>query len=302
MGDKIVVIGSVNMDLSVKVKDMPLVGETIIGKSISYIPGGKGANQSGAIGKLGGDVVFLASIGDDAFGKVQIETLSSYKVDCTKFKINKGCSTGTAIIYVNDKGDNNIVVIPEANALLDKTYIDDNISFLEDSSYVLLQMEIPYDTVAYALKEAKKRDNIVILNPAPAGDIDEDLFSYIDYITPNETELMKLSGFSCVTKQEVVEAAKSLLAKGVKNVLVTLGESGCVLVNKENTKFFEAKRVKAIDTTAAGDCFNGAFVTALSKGLDIDEAINFAIKAASISVTKLGAMSSLPTLEEVENL
>ena len=204
MGDKIVVIGSVNMDLSVKVKDMPLVGETIIGKSISYIPGGKGANQAGAIGKLGGDVVFLASIGDDAFGKVQIETLSSYKVDCTKFKINKGCSTGTAIIYVNDKGDNNIVVIPEANALLDKTYIDDNISFLEDSSYVLLQMEIPYDTMAYALKEAKKRDNIVILNPAPAG--------------------------------------------------------------------------------------------------DIDEAINFAIKAASISVTKLGAMSSLPTLEEVENL
>ena len=287
MGDKIVVIGSVNMDLSVKVKDMPLVGETIIGKSISYIPGGKGANQAGAIGKLGGDVVFLASIGDDAFGKVQIETLSSYRVDCTKFKINKGCSTGTAIIYVNDKGDN---------------YIDDNISFLEDSSYVLLQMEIPYDTVAYALKEAKKRDNIVILNPAPAGDIDEDLFSYIDYITPNETELMKLSGFSCVTKQEVVEAAKSLLVKGVKNVLVTLGESGCVLVNKENTKFFEAKRVKAIDTTAAGDCFNGAFVTALSKGLDIDEAINFAIKAASISVTKLGAMSSLPTLEEVENL
>ena len=113
---------------------------------------------------------------------------------------------------------------------------------------------------------------------------------------------MRLSGFSCVTKQEVVEAAKSLLVKGVKNVLVTLGESGCVLVNKENTKFFEAKRVKAIDTTAAGDCFNGAFVTALSKGLDIDEAITFAIKAASISVTKIGAMSSLPTLEEVENL
>lgn len=299
---KVLVIGSLNMDLSVRLNTMPLVGETILGKSLNYIAGGKGANQAASIGKLGGSVTMLACVGDDGFGKVEIDTLSSLKVDTSRIKVKKDIPTGTALIYVDDNGNNSIVVIAAANDYCDIDYIRENEDLLKESDYILMQQEIPYESVEYVAKKAKELGKTVILNPAPARQLSDELLSNIDYLTPNETELMKITSLSCNDDKEIEKACKYLLEKGVKNVIVTLGENGSMLVNKDLVEKISAFKVKSIDTTAAGDCFNGAFVTALSKGDSLKEAITFASKAAAISVTRKGAISSLPSLKEILDL
>jgi len=299
---KVLVIGSLNMDLSVRLNTMPLVGETILGKSLNYIAGGKGANQAASIGKLGGSVTMLACVGDDGFGKVEIDTLSSLKVDTSRIKVKKDIPTGTALIYVDDNGNNSIVVIAAANDYCDIDYIRENEDLLKESDYILMQQEIPYESVEYVAKKAKELGKTVILNPAPARQLSDELLSNIDYLTPNETELMKITSLSCNDDKEIEKACKYLLEKGVKNVIVTLGENGSMLVNKDVVEKISAFKVKSIDTTAAGDCFNGALATALSKGDSLKEAIKFASKAAAISVTRKGAISSLPSLNEILDL
>lgn len=300
MEKRILIIGSLNMDMVVEMENMPLIGETILGKNLSYIPGGKGANQTCAVGKTGGDVVMLGCVGDDGMGETLVKNLTESGADISYIVKVKGEPTGMAFIYVNEEGDNSIVVVSGANFCCDVAYLKKNDFLFKEAGYVMLQMEIPYESVFYAIKRAKELGKTVILNPAPAPDtLPEDIWDKLDYITPNETELVKLGKSIGSCTLDVEKNAGKLLEKGVKNVLVTLGEKGALLINKKGSILYPARKVEAVDTTAAGDCFNGAFVTALSQGKEEGEAIFFANTASSIAVTRKGAQSSIPSKEEV---
>lgn len=301
---KILVAGSLNMDLRFSMKRMPLEGETVLGDGLLYNPGGKGANQAAAAAKLGGDVAMLGAVGRDGFG----DTLSRSLADC-------GCDvsalrrvtapTGTASIYVDEQGRNSIVVIAGANAYCDTEYLKECEAQLEDCEILMLQLEIPYDAVWHMAKRAHALGKTVILNPAPApepGEIPESVLKCIDWITPNETELSRLTALPCEEPSEIEEAAAKLQQLGVHNVLVTVGSRGAYLCTPEGSELIPTEKVKAVDTTAAGDCFNGAFAVGLSEGLAPAEAVRFANKAASISVTREGAQSSLPLRREITGL
>lgn len=299
MKKQILVVGSLNMDIAVEMPRMPKCGETVLGNRLAYMPGGKGANQACAIGRLGGNVVMLGCVGKDNFGKRQIEDLTQCGV-CMKHIKEEGSLTGTAVIFVDEEGSNSIVVLPGANDYCDINYIKKQDKLFQEAGYVMFQMEIPIETVCYGIRRAKELGKKTLLNPAPVPDcIPDELWKYVDYLTPNETELMKLTGIKDTSDNNIREGAKKLLEKGIKNVLVTLGERGVLLVNAELEKYFPARKVHAIDTTAAGDCFNGAFAVALSEGMAINKAIEFANVASSIAVTRKGAQSSIPYREEV---
>lgn len=299
----VLVVGSLNMDLVIIVDKLPLVGESILGEDISYIPGGKGANQACTIGRLGGNVTMLGCVGKDNFGKIQKEQLSSCNVDVSYLKESIDKLTGTAVIYINSKGENTIVVIPGANNECDAAYLREHDQLFRQCDYVLLQMEIPEEAIAYALTRAKELGKTVILNPAPAPEsIPDEKLKLIDYIIPNETELIKLSKEECVDLESIERGAKTLVAKGVKNVIVTMGERGCLFVNEKATSHYPARKVDAVDTTAAGDCFNGAFVVGLAEEKTESEAIKLANIASSIVVTRKGAQISIPTREETESI
>ncbi|MGB8454038.1 MAG: ribokinase [Anaerocolumna sp.] len=301
---KILVIGSLNMDIVVKVDDMPLPGETILGKNLKYIPGGKGANQGYSAARLGGSVTMLGCVGQDEFGEVLLNNLAQAGVDISHMKKSSEQPTGTAIIYVNKAGDNNIVVVPGANDQCNTVYLKENDEKFMECDYVLLQMEIPSDTVYYAIRRAKQLGKTVILNPAPApGTIPDDILKQLDYISPNETELAKLTNSSCDKMDDIIFASFSLVERGVQNILVTLGEKGVLLINDNGTELTAARKVQTVaDTTAAGDCFNAAFAVALAEGKSCSEAILFANTASSIAVTRQGAQSSIPTREETDRL
>jgi len=303
MHKKILVVGSLNIDFVIRVSKFPVAGETILGKDISYIPGGKGANQACAIGRLGGNVTMLGCVGKDDFGKIQKQQLSSCNVNVSYIKESNDKPTGTAVIFVNDKGENTIAVIQGANNECDVAYLKEHDHLFQQCDYVLMQMEIPMETIAYTLKRAKELGKTVILNPAPAPDnMPEELMELIDYIIPNETELMKLSLVENGDMESIEQGAKILISKGVKNVIVTMGERGCVYVNEKETTHYPTRKVDAVDTTAAGDCFCGAFVVGISEGKTVKDAIELANTASSISVTRKGAQVSIPTRQEVETM
>ena len=293
----ILVIGSLNMDLSIDLAKMPVTGETILGRGIAYKAGGKGANQACAAGKLGGRVRMLGCVGQDEFGQKLVKSLSESGVETDYIKESRDLPTGTAVIYVDDNGDNSIVVIPGANMACDIEYLKAQDEQFHWCDYVVLQMEIPYEAVWYSVKRAKELGKMVILNPAPAPDeIPEEILSLVDYLTPNETEIIALNGKS---KDDIREGAEKLLSRGVSNVIATLGDRGALLVNRYGETFYPARKVVSVDTTAAGDCFNGAVVAALAEGQSEAEAILFANIASSIAVTRKGAQESLPIREEV---
>lgn len=293
----ILVIGSLNMDLSIDLAKMPVTGETILGRGIAYKAGGKGANQACAAGKLGGRVRVLGCVGQDEFGQKLVKSLSESGVETDYIKESRDLPTGTAVIYVDDNGDNSIVVIPGANMACDIEYLKEQDEQFHWCDYVVLQMEIPYEAVWYSVKRAKELGKMVILNPAPAPDeIPEEILSLVDYLTPNETEIIALNGKS---KDDIREGAEKLLSRGVSNVIATLGDRGALLVNRYGETFYPARKVVSVDTTAAGDCFNGAMVAALAEGQSEAEAILFANIASSIAVTRKGAQESLPIREEV---
>lgn len=293
----ILVIGSLNMDLSIDLAKMPVTGETILGRGIAYKAGGKGANQACAAGKLGGRVRMLGCVGQDEFGQKLVKSLSESGVETDYIKESRDLPTGTAVIYVDDNGDNSIVVIPGANMACDIEYLKEQDEQFRWCDYVVLQMEIPYEAVWYSVKRAKELGKMVILNPAPAPDeIPEEILSLVDYLTPNETEIIALNGKS---KDDIREGAEKLLSRGVSNVIATLGDRGALLVNRYGETFYPARKVVSVDTTAAGDCFNGAMVAALAEGQSEAEAILFANIASSIAVTRKGAQESLPIREEV---
>jgi len=295
----ITVVGSLNMDLVTRVKVMPRVGETLIGKDYKQIPGGKGANQADAIAKLGSKVYMIGRVGDDGFGSDLIQSLNSDGVDVSYIKRDKNAPTGIALIMVEDHGDNSIVVIPGANFELTPKDIDDSLHAIEEADIVVTQLEIPIDTVRYTLKKAKELCKYTVLNPAPAAKLDDELIKNVDLLTPNETELEILSGMKIETEEDILAGARILIDKGVKELIVTLGDKGALYVNEEVSNFYEAYRVNPVDTTAAGDSFTAGIAVALSEGKSMDKAIKFASKVGALTVTKEGAQSSLPTREEV---
>lgn len=297
----IVVIGSLNMDWVIPVNHTPVEGETILADGYTEVPGGKGANQACAAGKLKGNVSMLGLVGDDDIGDKLINNLKLVNVDVSRIEKSENINSGLALINVNSKGNNSIVVLPGANGKCDIKYIEKNIDIIEKSDIVLLQMEIPVETVEYVIAVSKNLKKQVILNPAPAPDsLSDEVLRNIDILTPNETELEKISGKNVKTVEDAIEASKSLLSRGVKNIIATLGEKGALLVNKDEVKEFKALKVEAADTTAAGDSFNGAVAVYLSEGHTINEAIEFANKVSSIAVTRKGAQTSIPERSEIE--
>jgi ribokinase len=303
MQKKVLVIGSLNMDLVTELNKMPDLGETVLGSELRYIPGGKGANQACAVGKLGGSVKMLGCIGDDEFGRIQKEALINSNVDVANLKISNSHNTGTALIYINSEGNNSIIVIPGANMDCDTEYLKEKDELFQESDIILLQMEIPYEAIYYAISRAKELKKTVILNPAPAPEeIPDETMKMIDYLTPNETELLKMIHGTKLDLESMQEAAGKLIEKGVKNVIATLGERGALFTNTEGTVIYPVRKVQARDTTAAGDSFVGAFAVALAEGKSNQEAIEFANLVSSVVVTKKGAQSSIPERSLVELL
>lgn len=305
MKKKILVIGSLNMDMVIEMKHMPKPGETVLGKTLSYKPGGKGGNQAYAAAKLGGAASMLGCVGNDALGRKLLESMDDSGADIAHIIADDRKPTGMAVIFVNSSGDNSIVVMPGANTACDIGFIKRNEELLRESDYIMFQMEIPYEAVFYGICAAKKYGKKVILNPAPVPDpreIPDEIWGKIDYLTPNETELLKLSGRFGSSFETIKAGSESLLEKGVKNILVTMGNRGAFFLNRKQEIFCPARRVNAVDTTAAGDCFNGAFVVGLAEGMSIPEAVNFANTASSVAVTRKGAQCSIPKRSEVEDL
>lgn len=303
MGKGILIVGSLNMDIVVEMTKMPELGETVMGKHLSYIPGGKGANQACAAGKLGGHVTMLGCVGNDNFGTRQIQLLKESHVCMEYVDVRQEEPTGTAVIYVDGTGANSIVVIPGANACCDIQYLKEHDEVFQNCSYAMFQMEIPKEAVYYGIARAKELGKTTILNPAPAPEaLPEEIWEKIDFFTPNETELAKLAGLKEMDERSIRRGARKILAKGVKQVLVTMGSKGVLWVNDKTEQIFPARKVEAVDTTAAGDCFNGAFVTALQQGYSIEDAITFANLASSIAVTRKGAQSSIPERDEVYSI
>lgn len=297
---KLLVVGSLNMDTVVRVENMPKPGETILGKEICYVPGGKGANQAYAMGKLGADVAMIGCVGKDENGQILIENLKSVCVDTAAIQVIEKEPTGIAFITVEKTGQNSIIVLSGANFSLTEQWIMQQQKYIEDCDVVIAQLEIPLQSVCRAVELAKQKGKMVILDPAPAlGKLPKVLLQNVTLLKPNETELQALTGMPTNTEQEIVLAANTLLKQGVEQIVVTLGEKGAVLVTKEGFRSFPAKKVKAVDTTAAGDTFMAALALKLSENASIEEAVSFAMAASFLAVTKKGAQSSVPSYEEV---
>jgi len=298
----IVVIGSLNMDLVTKILRMPKPGETVRGDDVKMIPGGKGANQAAAAAKLGTKVAMVGKVGSDAFGIPLIENLKQIGIDISKVGIEPNTATGIALIVVDEKGQNSIVISPGANSTLAESDVDTEIKLITNAKYLLLQFEIPVKTWEYSLQLAHENKVKVILNPAPAGEIGPDIYPMIDYLVPNETELMLLTGIKVTDLESAKIAGLQLLNRGVKVVIVTMGEKGALLLTQDEVELIPSHEVNVVDTTAAGDAFIGGFATGLCQGLPLKKAVKYGCATGALAVTKLGAQKSLPTKAEVENL
>lgn len=286
------------MDMVVKVPHMPAAGETILAGNMELVPGGKGANQAYAAGRLGARVTMFGAVGSDSYADIEKNSLAAAGVDTSRLLMREGKSTGLAWITVNEAGDNSIVVIPGANATVTEQDIVDNEALLRDCDILLCQLEIPLKTVVYAAKRAKELGKTVILDPAPVPqEFPEELFSYIDIIKPNETEAAQLLGAS-VNGYE--DASDKLRAKGVKNVLITLGPKGAYINSEtEGKHLMPVRQVPVVDTTAAGDSFTAALAVRLAAGSSLVQAVRYANEVAAIVVTRKGAQTSIPSADEV---
>ncbi|VYU24752.1 Ribokinase [Finegoldia magna] len=289
----ILVIGSVNVDTTYNLENFPKPGETISSISKSRSVGGKGANQAIACKKLGGDVKFLACVGNDVDADFIFKNMKEYGVDTSNI-IKKDVDTGTALINVDKTGQNEIVLDHGANYAITIQDIDDNIELLDECDILILQMEIPQKVNEYAIKKAKEKGVYVILNPAPSEFEVEDILDKVDLFVPNENEILRYS-----TKENLKEAANELLEKNVGSVIVTLGENGSEYFSKAEHIKQEAIRAKVVDTTSAGDCYIGAMAVMLDQQKSIKEAMEFATKASSKTVTRKGSGESIPTIDEI---
>ncbi len=295
---KIIVVGSANTDMVVKIDKHPLPGETRLGGDFFMNAGGKGANQAVAAARLGGKVAFVAKVGNDIFGKQTLDGLTNEQIDTSHVFIDETAPSGTALIIVNAEGENSIVVASGANA---KLSVDDvsSIAELTDTAFILMQLETPIETIAAVINTARKNGIHVILNPAPAQQLSNTILEGLFLIVPNESEASILTGITVTDLETASKAADVLLQKGVSHVIITLGKQGAYFKSSFKELLIPAPIVTAIDTTAAGDTFCGALTVALSEGKDWEDAIRFAIAAASLSVTRLGAQSSVPFRNEI---
>lgn len=301
MNEKIVIVGSSNTDLMVKVDHFPLPGETIIGDNFITAQGGKGANQAVAVARLGGNASFVCCLGDDAFGNQSLELLKKEGMDTRHIRLIKGASSGVALIPVDKKGENTIIVASGANALLSVDDIKEAEQDIRNAGILLMQLETPIPALTYAARIAHENGVKVILNPAPfpKDPLPRELLENIDIIIPNETEAAYMAGEQITDENSALSVIRKIQDLGVGNVIVTVGSKGAYTVEDGKLINVPAFPVKAIDTVAAGDTFCGALCVALSKGFSMSDAIRIGNKAASIAVTRIGAQPSVPTQEEV---
>lgn len=298
---KLVVVGSSNMDLVISLPRIPAVGETVLGGKSSMVFGGKGANQAVASIRSGGDIAYIAKVGNDLFGENMKNHFKKEGFRTDLILTDESEPTGIAQIFVSEKGENSIAVAPGANMKLMPKDIEPFTDLVKNSKVVLLQLETPLETVEYIADIAYQNNVKLILNPAPAQKLSDDLLKKVWLLTPNETETSLLTGIEVVDAKSAGKAAEHLLRLGVNNVIVTLGENGSLLCNENGVEHFKAFEVKAVDTTAAGDVFNGTLAVAVTNDKPLQEAIKFAAAAASISVTREGAQPSVPTHAEIES-
>lgn len=303
--ESICILGSINMDLVLRVNRMVQPGETILSKDYKKIFGGKGANQAVAARRLGANVNFIGQVGRDENGYEILEALKKDNIDVNYIRHSDNSPTGMAIITVDDEGRNSIVVVPGANMDISKQWIREREDIISESRMLISQFETPLEATIEAFKVAKEKGVITVLNPAPAKEIPDGLLKLTDIIIPNETEAFELTNTKVDDEESIKEAASKFMEKGVKFVIITLGERGAALVSKDKLNIIPAYKVKAIDTTAAGDSFIGALASKLQNEENIDfeqieKAIKFANKVSSIVVQRQGAQPSLPYLEEVE--
>ena len=300
--DQIIVVGSINTDMVVGANKLPKPGETLIGHKFFMNSGGKGANQAVAAARMGGEVAMIANLGVDVFGDSAIAKLKEEGVNCEGITRDPDRPSGVAIINVDDTGENQIVVAPGANATLDTDLVSTALDRIPPSSIVLLQLEIPIESVVKAVEVCQKKGCRIMLDPAPAQVLPESVYKGTYLLTPNRNEAELLSGILISDRGSVTCAAEKLLMSGVTNVAITLGSQGVFFANAENKQFLEATSVSAVDTTAAGDCFNGAVAAKLSQGCSLVEGIKSGILASSICVTRHGAQDAMPYSNEVNSV
>ncbi len=288
------------MDMVVKAEKHPLPGETLLGGDFFMNAGGKGANQAVAVARLGGDLTFVAKVGNDVFGQQIVEGFRKENMNTDYVFVDENNPSGAALIMVNAEGENCIVVAPGSNGNLLMSDID-KVKNIVDAEIILMQLEIPIETINTIAKNAKSNNQKVILNPAPAQHLSDELLNGLFLATPNETEAAMLTGIEVTDDESTEKAADFLLNKGVENVIITLGKQGAFFKNKCQTLKIKAPEVIALDTTAAGDTFNGALTVALTEEMNWKNAIEFACKAASISVTRMGAQASVPYRSEMNS-
>lgn len=296
MRGKVLVVGSLNMDLDVFVPRLPQTGETILGETFATIPGGKGANQAVAARRMGAAVTMIGRVGDDGYGQTLRQVAAQDGIETQYIDTDPQEPTGVALITVDTEGRNTIVVVPGANGTLTPRHVEAAEQAFSTADVLVAQLEIQFETVVAAVSLAAERGTPVILNPAPARSLPADLLAKVDFLIPNEGEAIYIAG------AESLEAAvPELLDLGVHNLIITLGEHGVLLVTPEGREEFPAHHVEAIDTVAAGDAFVGAFATGIAEGMSLQDAIRLGNAAAAVSVTRRGAQPSLPTRADVEH-
>ena len=299
----ICVFGIFVADICFFADSIPVAGQTILGDKYIIGPGGKGSNQAIAAARAGGEVSFISKVGSDNYADLAISLYKDTGINYDGLEIEENESTGSAGILINRKtGENAINVVPGAAGTIGKNLIDKNLSIIKDSKIFLTQLETPKDVTLYALKEAKSQNCITILNPAPSSEIPDDYFQYIDFFTPNETEASFYFNKPVKNEDDCKVAGNFFLEKGVKNILITLGEKGCYFKNNDEEFLMPASKLNkpVVDTTGAGDAFNGALSVALSQNKTYKQSIEFANLVAGISVTREGAANSMPTKKEIE--
>lgn len=297
--NKIICIGSSNTDMVVRSERLPRPGESVIGGGFVMAGGGKGANQAVAIARMGHKVIFAAAVGEDMFGDEAIARYRQYGVD-TSYIVRKKTPSGIALIMVDAAAQNSISVALGANSELSIADVMPALDLIEPNDIVLMQLEIPMETVAACVAVAAAKGARVVLNPAPAAEVSADVLSKLYLITPNQTEAETLTGIEVRDEQSARAAAEALRAKGVERVIITMGGDGALLDDGGRVEMVPAFRVNAVDTTAAGDVYNGAICAALAEGCSLRDAMIFGSKASAISVTRIGAQPSIPTREEVD--
>lgn len=298
---KLAVLGSINADHILNLAHFPRPGETVIGQKYQIAFGGKGANQAVAAGRAGANIAFIACVGADDIGERICQQLAQDNIDTHPVEAVEGESTGVAMIFVNGEGENNIGIYSGANAALTPQYVERHQQVIAQADALLMQLESPLDSVLAAATLARQHQTRVILNPAPATKLSDDLLALIDIITPNETEAEILTGIAVNNDDDAARAAAALHEKGIATVLITLGRRGVWLSENGKGQRIAGFEVNAVDTIAAGDTFNGAFITARLEGKAMHDAIRFAHAAAAIAVTRSGAQPSVPWRAEIDD-